>query len=84
MGAYVLMELIHPPTHKNKLIKEGQIYHEDIVSELGIFGTIVFNEETGEIKSNENAGFLLRSKFSSSDEGGVAAGFGCVDSVYLY
>lgn len=83
-GAYVLMELIHPPTHKNKLIKEGQIYHEDIVSELGIFGTIVFNEETGEIKSNENAGFLLRSKFSSSDEGGVAAGFGCVDSVYLY
>lgn len=83
-GAYILMELIHPPTHKNKIIKDGQVYNEDILSELGIFGTLVFNEETGEIKSNENAGFLLRSKFSSSDEGGVAAGFGCVDTVYLY
>lgn len=83
-GAYILMELIHPPTHKSNILKDGQIYREDIVSELGIFGTMVFNEETGEIKSNENAGFLLRSKFSSSDEGGVAAGFGCVDTVYLY
>lgn len=83
-GAYILMELIHPPTHKNKIIREGKVYNEDIISELGIFGTTIFNEETGEIKLNENAGFLLRSKFSSSDEGGVAAGFGCIDNVYLY
>lgn len=82
--AYVLMELIHPPTHKNKIIRNSDVYHEEIISELGIFGTVVFNEETGEILANENAGHLLRSKFSSSDEGGVAAGFGCVDNVYLY
>lgn len=83
-GAYILMELIHPPTHKNKIIRDSKIYHEDIVSELGVFGTILFDEESGEIKTNEEAGFLLRSKFSSSDEGGVAAGFGCVDNIYLY
>lgn len=83
-GAYILMELINPPKHKNKIIRNSELYHEDIISELGIFGTIIFNEDTGEVLTNENAGFLLRSKFSSSNEGGVAAGFGCVDNVYLY
>ncbi|KAM9899850.1 hypothetical protein OXX69_009321 [Metschnikowia pulcherrima] len=83
-GAYILMELINPPTHKNTILRNNELYKEDIVSELGIFGNIIFNEDTGEVLSNENAGHLLRSKFSSSDEGGVAAGFGCVDNVYLY
>lgn len=83
-GAYILMELIDPPSNRNKIIREGQIFREDIISELGIFGTIVFDEENGDILTNENAGWLLRSKFSSSNEGGVAAGFGCVDNLYLY
>lgn len=83
-GAYILMELIHPPTHKNRIIRNSDVHHEEIVSELGIFGTVLFDEETGDIKTNDNAGHLLRSKFSTSDEGGVAAGFGCVDNVYLY
>ncbi|KAK6203062.1 glutathione synthetase [Scheffersomyces amazonensis] len=83
-GAYILMEIINPPTYRNKIIRNNEIYHEDIISELGIFGTILFNEETGDIISNKNAGFLLRSKFSTSNEGGVAAGFGCVDNIYLY
>ncbi|GEQ72363.1 hypothetical protein JCM33374_g6050 [Metschnikowia sp. JCM 33374] len=83
-GAYILMELINPPTHRNTILRNNELFTEDIVSELGIFGNIVFDENTGEVFSNENAGFLLRSKFSSSDEGGVAAGFGCVDNVYLY
>ncbi|KAK6463415.1 glutathione synthetase [Scheffersomyces coipomensis] len=82
--AYILMEIINPPNHHNKIIRNNDIYTEDIISELGIFGTILFNEENGEILSNENAGWLLRSKFSSSNEGGVAAGFGCVDNIYLY
>ena len=82
--AYILMELIDAPTHKNKIIRNDEIYNEDIISELGIFGTILFSEETGVVISNKNAGWLLRSKFSSSNEGGVAAGFGCVDNVYLY
>lgn len=81
---YILMEIINPPYHRNKIIRDGQIYQEDIISELGIFGTVVFNEDSGEIYDNSQSGFLLRSKFSNSDEGGVAAGFGCVDTVYLY
>ena len=83
-GAYILMELIHPPSHKNTIIRNDEKFNEDIISELGIFGTLLVDEESGDIIHNENAGWLLRSKFSSSDEGGVAAGFGCVDNVYLY
>ncbi|KAI5962662.1 GSH2 [Candida pseudojiufengensis] len=83
-GAYILMELITPKTFKNKIMRNKDIYNENIISELGIFGNILFNETTGEILKNENAGWLLRSKFETSDEGGVAAGFGCVDNIYLY
>lgn len=83
-GAYILMELINPPTHKNKIVRNGEVFHENIISELGVFGTVLFDEDTGDIKTNDTAGHLLRSKFSSSNEGGVAAGFGCVDNVYLY
>jgi glutathione synthase len=83
-GAYILMEIINPPLHKNKIIRNGEIFHEDIISELGIFGTTVFDENSGKVLTNKNAGWLLRSKFSTSNEGGVAAGFGCVDNIYLY
>lgn len=82
-GAYILMELIHPPQHNNKILRNGEIFNEPIISELGRFGTIVFNQESGQILKNNNSGWLLRSKFESSNEGGVAAGFGCVDSVVL-
>lgn len=82
--AYILMELIDPSSFKNKVIRNNEIFHEDIISELGIFGSVLFDESNGDIKFNDTSGWLLRSKFSSSNEGGVAAGFGCVDSVYLY
>lgn len=82
-GAYILMELINPPTYENKILRLGQVLTEGILLELGIFGTILFDEETGEVLHCENAGHLLRSKVSSSDEGGVAAGFGCLDNVFL-
>ncbi|CDK24657.1 unnamed protein product [Kuraishia capsulata CBS 1993] len=81
---YILMELIHPPTLKNKILRDGVIIEEGILCELGIFNTVLFDESDGQILYNKAAGYLLRSKTSSSDEGGVAAGFGCVDSVYLY
>ena len=83
-GAYILMELIVPPDFKNKILRAGEIYDGEIISELGVFGTALWNQQTSEIKHNEQAGWLLRSKLKSSNEGGVAAGFGCIDSVYLF
>jgi glutathione synthase len=32
---------------------------------------------------NEQCGYLMRTKVSSSNEGGVAAGFAVLDSIYL-
>lgn len=81
-SAYILMELIEPlPTEGNIVLRGREIFSEPILSELGIFGCVLFDDE--EIYHNDYSGWLLRSKFNSSNEGGVAAGFGCVDSVVL-
>ncbi|KAG0682506.1 hypothetical protein C6P40_001682 [Pichia californica] len=82
--AYILMELIRPKTHNNLILRNGEILNDGIVSELGIFGSYLFNEKSGELLDNQVLGHLLRSKTSSSNEGGVAAGYGCVDNLYLY
>lgn len=82
-AAYILMELIQPePNSKNVILRGSEYYNEPILSELGIFGCILFDES--EIYYNQYSGWLLRSKFNSSNEGGVAAGFGCIDSLVLY
>lgn len=82
-SAYILMELIEPQeTTENVVIRGNSFFREPIISELGIFGCILFDGT--DVHLNEYSGWLLRSKFSGSNEGGVAAGFGCVDSVMLY
>ncbi|AAS51510.1 ACR284Cp [Eremothecium gossypii ATCC 10895] len=81
-NGYVLMELINPKLNENVLVRGQELFQEPLISELGIYGTILFSDE--EIYSNDYAGWLLRSKLPSSNEGGVAAGFGCVDSMVLY
>lgn len=102
--AYILMKLIETPKNVgNYLIRYTRDRHEssqhmpeavlakDVVSELGVFGTILF-EGGGEASNRGNAvaivyeqsgGHLLRTKASDSDEGGVAAGFSVIDSPLL-
>ena len=80
--SYVLMELIDAKhCTDNYIVKAGKLIKEPIVSELGIYGTILFNDDA--IFFNEFAGSLLRSKVASSNEGGVVAGFGCIDSITI-
>ena len=43
----------------------------------------VGHSSTSEVMVNTTAGYLLRTKGDQSEEGGVAAGFGAVDSCYL-
>lgn len=82
-SAYILMELIEPiTTTDNVVIRGNRFFNEPIISELGIFGCILFDDD--ETYFNDYSGWLLRSKSSASNEGGVAAGFGCVDSLVLY
>ncbi|RDW23574.1 hypothetical protein B0I72DRAFT_141399 [Yarrowia lipolytica] len=82
-SAYILMELINPPVIQNHILRKGELFTGDTLSELGVFGTVLWNSENGEILHNDTTGWLLRTKLESSNEGGVAAGFGCIDGVYL-
>ena len=45
--------------------------------------TTTSSTSTGQVLHNEYAGFLMRTKFSHVDEGGVAAGFATLSSPYL-
>ncbi|KAF7514380.1 hypothetical protein GJ744_000150 [Endocarpon pusillum] len=94
--SYILMELIHPPAEaKNTVLRsDGTVVSGNVISELGIFGACLWRqgERAGdddtrsgfEILHNEGGGYLMRTKGKDSDEGGVAAGFSCLDSVLLY
>lgn len=82
-SSYILMELITPPPVSNVILRNGHVEQGGVICELGIYGTCLWNQETGEVKRNEGAGYLLRTKGDKSEEGGVAAGFGCMDSCYL-
>ncbi|KAL7744521.1 hypothetical protein ACLKA6_017044 [Drosophila palustris] len=83
-SAWILMDLIHPPLTQGYMVRPGsdmppQIV--DMVSELGIFGVIIGDADS--IVHNYQAGHMLRTKLSTANEGGVAAGLGALDSPYL-
>lgn len=81
-SAYILMELIDTKaTTENFILRENELSKEPIISELGIFGCVLYDAEG--IHLNEFSGSLLRSKLISSNEGGVVAGHACIDSIYL-
>lgn len=83
LSEFILMERLFPPQQRAILLRKGQVEGTGMtISELGCFGTIVATGE-GEVLHNEYAGFLLRTKFSGVDEGGVASGFATLSSPYL-
>ena len=43
----------------------------------------IFRDDKGQIMKNKQVGHMLRTKLSDANEGGVAAGLGALDSVYL-
>lgn len=98
LSEFILMERLFPPQQNAILLRNGKVEgHGMTISELGCFGAIVTsgddegdlkeeeggNVEEGKIVHNEYAGFLLRTKFSGVDEGGVASGFATLSSPYL-
>ncbi|KAI1633309.1 hypothetical protein F4809DRAFT_623940 [Biscogniauxia mediterranea] len=81
--SYILMELITPPPIRNTILRTGKLEHGGVICELGIYGTCIWDQNTKKISHNEQAGYLLRTKGDQSEEGGVAAGYGCMDSCTL-
>ncbi|XP_058444674.1 glutathione synthetase-like isoform X2 [Malaya genurostris] len=83
-SAWILMERIFPPVSKGYMIRAGGTMPPEIVnlvSELGIFGAIIGTKD--KVVYNKQVGHMLRTKLSSANEGGVAAGLGALDSPYL-
>ncbi|XP_062084672.1 glutathione synthetase, chloroplastic [Humulus lupulus] len=80
-AAYILMQRIFPSVFSTFLLRDGICHKDDAISELGIYGAYLRNKE--KVIINEQCGYLMRTKISSSDEGGVAAGFAVLDSLYL-
>jgi glutathione synthase len=92
---YILMELIEPPVLNNSIFRNGEIRTGSVINELGVFGVCLWRNPVGVtdksqpqseregILENFGAGYLLRTKGRESEEGGVAAGFGSIDSVLL-
>ncbi|MCO5561883.1 hypothetical protein L7F22_015508 [Adiantum nelumboides] len=89
---YILMKLIQPPVNVgNYLVRSGcdlgAVLSKDVISELGIFGTVLFNEEPSAggitVQYERSGGHLLRTKGRESDEGGVAVGYSVIDSPLL-
>ena len=84
--AHIFMEMIEPPEQNNTIFRNGELQSGGVICELGIYGACLWETQPDgkrKILENFEAGYLLRTKGDQSEEGGVAAGFGCVDSPCL-
>ncbi|RZC22249.1 glutathione synthetase, chloroplastic-like [Glycine soja] len=80
-AAYILMQRIFPATSPAILVRDGNWDMGHVISEAGVFGTYLRNKD--KVIINNESGYMVRTKISSSYEGGVLPGFGVVDTVYL-
>ncbi|KAB8078396.1 hypothetical protein BDV29DRAFT_166296 [Aspergillus leporis] len=83
---WILMELIKPPSEaKNVALRsDGEVLSGHVIGELGVYGTILWDQASGKISHNEQGGWLMRTKGRDVNEGGVATGFSSLDSILLY
>ncbi|XP_074585177.1 glutathione synthetase, chloroplastic-like [Curcuma longa] len=81
LAAYILMQRIFPTSVPSFLVREGIWHQDNAISELGIYSAYLRNKD--KVIMNDQCGYLMRTKVSSSNEGGVAAGFAVLDSIYL-
>ncbi|CAN6373287.1 unnamed protein product [Urochloa humidicola] len=81
LAAYILMQRIFPKASLTPLVRGGDCFEDLTISELGIYGAYLWNKD--KVVLNNQCGYLMRTKVSSSNEGGVAAGFAVLDSVLL-
>ncbi len=80
-GAFILMERLVPKPFRNVVLRSDALTAGDCVSELGVFSFFLARDAA--VLCNRPLGHLLRTKFASANETGVAAGFGALDSPRL-
>ena len=81
LNSYIAMERIYPPKCTTCLIKPNgkHVLHVECINEIGIYGTMVTNVDTNEEYINEVTGYLVRTKTTDTNEGGVATGYSVLD-----
>lgn len=79
--AYILMEKIRAMDHPSVLVVEGQSSKIDCISEIGRYGACL--REGSNMILNNDCGYLVRTKAREVNEGGVSAGFACLNSLIL-
>ena len=74
--AYILMEMIEPPAQSNVIFRNGELSKGGVICELGMYGACLWRQDEingkREVLENFDAGYLLRTKGDSSEEGGVS------------
>jgi len=84
LRAYILMDRIAPAVHRSPILRKGELFFVDSVSELGVFTTVLTKDgPVSELAETRQAGHLLRTKSVTEADGGVAAGVAVLDSPYL-
>ena len=78
-GIYILMEKIIPQIHPAILIVNDKIQELSCISEIGRYGVCI--AENGLIIRNQDVAYLVRTKSEKIKEGGVCAGFACLNSL---
>ena len=81
LKAYILMERIKAPAHDSVLVVEQQTSAIPCVSEVGRFGVCLSKD--GSFIFNQDAGYLVRTKSEDVNEGGVCAGYACLNTLVL-
>lgn len=76
----ILMKRIMPKSFDAYHVKEGEASLRPSSSEIGFYSSVLYNAETQQMIHREDIGILVRTKESSSNEGGVSAGFAVLDS----
>uniref|UniRef100_A0A914H5E3 Glutathione synthetase n=1 Tax=Globodera rostochiensis TaxID=31243 RepID=A0A914H5E3_GLORO len=76
-AAHILMERLNPMITKNYMVfpfKQAKL--TEVNNELGIYGYILGNMETGTVLHYEQPGNMVRTKDMQKNEGGVSSGDG--------
>nr|AAL41009.1 glutathione synthetase [Schizosaccharomyces pombe] len=81
--SYILMRYINAVPSQNYILKGERPEKFDVVDEIGILGTIVWNIKTDEVVQNGQSGFICRTKPKKTNEGGVATGYASLSSIEL-
>ena len=89
LSQYSLMRRIRPIEYESILLKSSRVYVSKCVAEIGVYGVLFVKHRVddkdnhNEILTNQDVGFLMKTKGSSTNEGGVCAGYSCIECMYF-